>query len=399
MIITAVYSSHCRLPLEVMDMIRGILVCILVLICLPYMIGVSMGQKEWRNALILGFPMMWGITAIPTFRGFYRDWTVNHTTVMTGLVLFLCIIVFSVLCKVRPSAYFGALPVIGNHVGKLHDPSMNGKSEGKTGIRAWFTFSNVLLLLTILIIVYQMVRFITMEMFIDGDDYTYMSLINDSVVTNHFYLRNPTTGSTITNIWGQFHYKYLFTTFYPQMAMLTKLAGVNGNVLSHTIFPAFVIGYSYLAMWELSGFFMKKRDARVTAFFVWTLCMEYGLWSYYTFSRRLMMYVWNSKSVCFCVLMPILMYWVFQVIADGKCNRLVKWLGMPLMMLGCAVVTLMGAGLAPAMIGIQGLILSCHKKSVKPLLYVVYVMLPAVFIALEMVIYLKKGVLPWQSLL
>ena len=363
------------------------------------MIGVSMGQKEWRNALILGFPMMWGITAIPTFRGFYRDWTVNHTTVMTGVVLFLCIIVFSVLCKVRPSAYFGALPVIGNHVGKLHDPSMDGKSEGKTGIRAWFTFSNVLLLLTILIIVYQMVRFITMEMFIDGDDYTYMSLINDSVVTNHFYLRNPTTGSTITNIWGQFHYKYLFTTFYPQMAMLTKLAGVNGNVLSHTIFPAFVIGYSYLAMWELAGFFMKKRDARVTAFFVWTLCMEYGLWSYYTFSRRLMMYVWNSKSVCFCVLMPILMYWVFQVIADGKCNRLVKWLGMPLMMLGCAVVTLMGAGLAPAMIGIQGLILSCHKKSVKPLLYVVYVMLPAVFIALEMVIYLKKGVLPWQSLL
>ena len=363
------------------------------------MIGVSMGQKEWRNALILGFPMMWGITAIPTFRGFYRDWTVNHTTVMTGLVLFLCIIVFSVLCKVKPSAYFGVLPVIGNHVDKLHDPSMDGKSERKTGIRAWFTFSNVLLLLTILIIVYQMIRFITMEMFIDGDDYTYMSLINDSVVTNHFYLRNPTTGSTITNIWGQFHYKYLFTTFYPQMAMLTKLAGVNGNVLSHTIFPAFVIGYSYLAMWELAGFFMKKRDARVTAFFVWTLCMEYGLWSYYTFSRRLMMYVWNSKSVCFCVLMPILMYWVFQVIADGKCNRLVKWLGMPLMMLGCAVVTLMGAGLAPAMIGIQGLILSCHKKSVKPLLYVVYVMLPAVFIALEMVIYLKKGVLPWQSLL
>lgn len=399
MIITAVYSSHCRLPLEVMDMIRGILVCILLLICLPYVIGVSMGQKEWRNALILGFPMMWGITAIPTFRGFYRGWTVNHTTVMTGLVLFLCMIVFSVLCKVRPSAYFGALPVIGNHVGKLHDPSMNGKSERKTGIRVWFTFSNVLLLLTILIIVYQMVRFITMEMFIDGDDYTYMSLINDSVVTNHFYLRNPTTGGTVTNIWGQFNYKYLFTTFYPQMAMLTKLAGVNGNVLSHTIFPAFVIGYSYLAMWELAGFFMKKRDARVTAFFVWTLCMEYGLWSYYTFSRRLMMYVWNSKSVCFCALMPMLMYWVFQVIADGKYNRLVKWLGMPLMMLGCAVVTLMGAGLAPAMISIQGLILSCHKKSVKPLLYVVYVMLPAVFIALEMVIYLKKGVLPWQSLL
>ncbi|MDY5705187.1 MAG: DUF6077 domain-containing protein [Lachnospiraceae bacterium] len=380
-------------------MIRGILVCILLLICLPYMIGVSMGQKEWKNALILGFPMMWGITAIPTFRGFYRHWTVNHTTVMTGLVLFLCIIVFSVLCKVKPSVYLGVLPVIGNHVGKLHDPSMNGKSEGKTGIRAWFTFSNVLLLLTILIIVYQMVRFITMEMFIDGDDYTYMSLINDSVVTNHFYLRNPTTGGTVTNIWGQFNYKYLFTTFYPQMAMLTKLAGVNGNVLSHTIFPAFVIGYSYLAMWELAGFFMKKRDARVTAFFVWTLCMEYGLWSYYTFSRRLMMYVWNSKSVCFCALMPMLMYWVFQVIADGKYNRLVKWLGMPLMMLGCAVVTLMGAGLAPAMISIQGLILSCHKKSVKPLLYVVYVMLPAVFIALEMVIYLKKGVLPWQSLL
>jgi hypothetical protein len=382
-----------------MDMIRGILVCILLLICLPYMIGVSMGQKEWRNALILGFPMMWGITAIPTFRGFYRHWTVNHTTVMTGLVLFICIIVLSVLCKVKPSVYLGVLPVIGNHVGKLHDPSMNGKSERKTGIRAWFTFSNVLLLLTILIIVYQMFRFITMEMFIDGDDYTYMSLINDSVVTNHFYLRSPTTGNTVTNIWGQFHYKYLFTTFYPQMAMLTKLAGVNGNVLSHTIFPAFVIGYSYLAMWELAGFFIKKRDARVTAFFVWTLCMEYGLWSYYTFSRRLMMYVWNSKSVCFCVLMPMLMYWVFQVIADGKYNRLVKWLGMPLMMLGCAVVTLMGAGLAPAMIGIQGLILSCHKKSVKPLLYVAYVMLPAVFIALEMVIYLKKGALPWQSLL
>lgn len=399
MIITAVYSSYCRLPLEVMDMIRGILVCILLLICLPYIIGVSMGQKEWRNALILGFPMMWGITAIPTFRGFYRHWTVNHTTVMTGVVLFICIIVFSVLCKVKPSVYLGVLPVIGNHVGKLHDPSMNGKSERKTGIRAWFTFSNVLLLLTILIIVYQMFRFITMEMFIDGDDYTYMSLINDSVVTNHFYLRFPTTGNTVTNIWGQFHYKYLFTTFYPQMAMLTKLAGVNGNVLSHTIFPAFVIGYSYLAMWELAGFFIKKRDARVTAFFVWTLCMEYGLWSYYTFSRRLMMYVWNSKSVCFCVLMPMLMYWVFQVIADGKYNRLVKWLGMPLMMLGCAVVTLMGAGLAPAMIGIQGLILSCHKKSVKPLLYVAYVMLPAVFIALEMVIYLKKGALPWQSLL
>jgi hypothetical protein len=399
MIITAVYSSYCRLPLEVMDMIRGILVCILLLICLPYIIGVSMGQKEWRNALILGFPMMWGITAIPTFRGFYRHWTVNHTTVMTGVVLFICIIVFSVLCKVKPSVYLGVLPVIGNHVGKLHDPSMNGKSERKTGIRAWFTFSNVLLLLTILIIVYQMFRFITLEMFIDGDDYTYMSLINDSVVTNHFYLRSPTTGNTVTNIWGQFHYKYLFTTFYPQMAMLTKLAGVNGNVLSHTIFPAFVIGYSYLAMWELAGFFIKKRDARVTAFFVWTLCMEYGLWSYYTFSRRLMMYVWNSKSVCFCVLMPMLMYWVFQVIADGKCNRLVKWLGMPLMMLGCAVVTLMGAGLAPAMIGIQGLILSCHKKSVKPLLYVAYVMLPAVFIALEMVIYLKKGALPWQSLL
>lgn len=43
--------------------------------------------------------------------------------------------------------------------------------------------------------------------------------------------------------------------------MLTKLAGVNGNVLSHMIFSAFIIGYSYLAMWKLAGFFIKKRDA------------------------------------------------------------------------------------------------------------------------------------------
>lgn len=357
-------------------MLRAIIIAIIILAIVPWLLGRSLGEKNVVKACVIGFLVMVGITALTSAIGVTARWSVNATTVFSAVILAVAFVIFSWIAHSSPLRF--------DTLNKRKFPSF--RLSGTT----------ILMIIAIAIIVLQCCRFIFREMLIDGDDVTYISLINDSAELNHFYMREPVYGADLQNPLLQIGYKYLFTTFYPQMAMITKMAGISAAAFSHTVFPSFVIIYSYLVWWELFGLVFKKEDTHVLAFFFWTLFMEFGQYSYYTISRRLLMYVWNSKSVCFCVLMPALLYIFLRTVCRPETvNWTTRWIGGILAMIACGSATLMGVGMAPIMILLVGVILAAQKKSLKILLYSIYLCIPEVIQAAMLYMFMQKGSLPW----
>ena len=92
--------------------------------------------------------------------------------------------------------------------------------------------------------------------------------------------------------------------------------------------------------------------------------------SYYTLSRRLMIWVWNSKSDCFCLLLiPLFFYtYLFLTEADesqqilGKTRLLYRQLLIVIMAIACNSATLMGIILSAIVMAIWFIVAAFRLK-------------------------------------
>jgi len=243
---------------------------------------------------------------------------------------------------------------------------------------------NIYLVAAMFFIAFQIARIIVKTPYIYGDDVTYLSMVNDILSSDIIHGLKTTTGSEIA-LYSVSH-KYLFTAYYPFLACLAKITMLHPLILCKSVLIIFYMPMSYMIIWmlgrKLLGGDVEKRSI---FFLIYVVLVEFGNFSYYTISRRMLIWSWNSKSVLFTILLPLLFYYGIQFI-DHRVEK--KELFIGLLLQGAAVATtLMGAGMAPIMLVTMSFVGSVKNHKPKILLQGLVCCLPAVFIMIIDVIY------------
>lgn len=243
---------------------------------------------------------------------------------------------------------------------------------------------NIMLVLAFGIIVVQAARMVIKTPYIYGDDVTYLAMVNDILSTDKLYSLNAMTGNEIPL--ESVSHKYLFTSYYPFLAAIAKVINLHPLILCKTVLPIFYISMSYFVIWMLSEkLFQKNTEKRGIFFLLYTILIEFGNYTYYTLSRRVLIWNWNGKSVLFTIILPLVFYYGIQFM-EGSVGRKEK--RIVFLMEGAAVsTTLMGAGMAPILLSVMALIGTIKNKNIRIFISGICCCIPAIGIVILDVLY------------
>ena len=338
-----------------LEILKAIPALVLVFVIWPILLGVSLGLKKNIDRYIIGFCAVQALFFIIYIPAILMSWSSLALTIVAAIAITI-------------------LGCIGSGI-RLHKSNNKKEFIALTKPNLSF-FKNPYFDIALIIIIYQVVRYVVKQPYIYGDDVTYITMITDFVDTNAIYTKtwagqiDPTPLSEIS-------YKYVFTSYYPFMGMISILSGLHPLILCKTVIPVFYVPIHYLMIWRIGKYLFgdiqdeQKQKFKLSVFmFFYVLLIEFGQISYYTLSRRLMIWVWNSKSDCFCLLLiPLFFYtYLFLTEADesqqilGKTRLLYRQLLIVIMAIACNSATLMGIILSAIVMAIWFIVAAFRLK-------------------------------------
>ena len=344
----------------VLSVIRAVLMLLLVFVVWPLMLGAGLGLKRNIDRYIIGFCATQALFFLIYIPAILMSWSSMTLTIVGAVVITL--------------------------VGAIGAGLRLYKSKDKKDFMAitkpdFAFFKNPYFDIALIICIYQVIRYIVKQPYIYGDDVTYITMITDFVDTNAIYTKtwagqiDPTPLSEIS-------FKYVFTSYYPFMGMISILTGLHPLILCKTVIPIFYVPIHYLIIWRIGKYLFggkeDEKDCRrkLSVFmFFYVLLIEFGQISYYTMSRRLMIWVWNSKSDCFCLLLVPLFFYTYLLLTEneetelilGKTKLFYRQLLIAIIALACNSSTLMGLIMSAIVMGIWFIIAAFRLK--KPSLF------------------------------
>ncbi len=164
---------------------------------------------------------------------------------------------------------------------------------------------HLFLLFALILIIWQIVRQVAMQPQVYGDDTVYIGLVNDIRTSDVIQGRIPKSGADLaladTNL------KYIFSCYYQFLAFWCRLFDFHPLLLMKTFLPILVGILSYGVFWLLAEFFFKEDMAKKSFFlFFVAMLVEFGNLTNHSFSRRMLQWTWNSKTILFTILLPLL---------------------------------------------------------------------------------------------
>lgn len=241
---------------------------------------------------------------------------------------------------------------------------------------------DIIFALAVGIIIYQIIRVVICTPAIYGDDIAYITMVNDIKSTNIIHGLDYFNGRNIDVI--DVSHKYLFTTYYQLLAVLSKITALHPLILCKTILPIFYMVMSYMVVWLVSGLLFEKKNSREIFLFLYAVLIEVGNYSYYTISRRTLVWSWNSKSVLFTILLPFLFYYANKVSGNIKSKDMLE---LAVLVTACCATTLMGAGLSPIMLLSLGFVFAVRNRNYKSFIQMGICSMPAIVILILDVLY------------
>ncbi len=344
----------------VLSVIRAVLMLLLVFVVWPLILGAGIGLKRNIDRYIIGFCATQALFFLIYIPAILMSWSSMTLTIVGAIAITL--------------------------VGAIGAGLRLYKSKDKKDFMAITKpdlsfFKNPYFDIALIICIYQVIRYIVKQPYIYGDDVTYITMITDFVDTNAIYTKtwagqiDPTPLSEIS-------FKYVFTSYYPFMGMISILTGLHPLILCKTVIPIFYVPIHYLIIWRIGKYlFGAKEDekdckSKLSVFmFFYVLLIEFGQISYYTMSRRLMIWVWNSKSDCFCLLLVPLFFYTYLLLTEkeetelvlGKTKLFYRQLLIAIIALACNSSTLMGLIMSAIVMAIWFIIAAFRLK--KPSLF------------------------------
>ena len=145
---------------------------------------------------------------------------------------------------------------------------------------------------------------------IDDDDAWYVGMANTSYVTDTINLYSPDTGDPMTFREAK---DYVLSPLPIFWALLSKLCMIHPTIMIHTILPPILVAMAYISYCML-GKQLFNDDLKKRNNFIFFLCIFniFGFTSRFTSATMLLTRVWQGKAMVAGVLLPILIYYIFE---------------------------------------------------------------------------------------
>lgn len=351
-------------------------VLVLIFICWPMLLGTALGLKNNIDRFIVGFTAVQAVFYLVYIPAMVFSWS-SRTLSFTAAAVITVVSVIGVVVQYR-------------------------KATGVRSLLSWKTpnlkyLSNPFFIGMLVIVIYELWVYVFKEPYIYGDDVSYMRRVTRFVDTNSIYTKEW-SGQTGEMPLADVGFKAVFTSYYPFLGMISVLSGIHPLILCKTIIPVIYVPVHYLIVWRIGSFLFRdkeesfRRNAMSIFMFVYAVLIEFGLISYYTISRRVVIWIYNSKSDCFCLLLlPLFFYmYVLMVRKDSLMGEAPLWhrqLIVFIIALACNSSSLMGVIMSALIMGIWILIAAVKDRRPLYLIRDLWLFVPHVICVCLIIIY------------
>ncbi len=359
---------------------RALPAIILVFLIWPLTLGATLGIKKNLDRYIIGFATVQALFFIVYIPAICFAWSSRALTYTAAIIITL----------------FG----VGGTLFRYHHTRSRKEFLALTKPNLAY-LKNPFLLVAIGIVLYEMWIYAAKEPWIYGDDVAYLKTITRIVDTNSIYTKSwvgqfePAPLNTIS-------FKAVFTSYYPFLGMISILSGLHPLILCKTVIPLIYLPTHYLVVWRICMFLFGDEEnslgtieKRSLFMFFYAILIEFGHISYYTLSRRVTIWIYNSKSDCFCLLLIPLFFYTYLLLLE-KTDRLIvsnrlwyRFLVVLIIAIACNSSSLMGVIMSPLVMGIWYVIASVKKKNIRIVLYGLVTFIPHIITAILIVSFLR----------
>lgn len=340
--------------------IKSVPALLLVFFVWPLGLGAGLGLKKNIDRYIIGFAAVQATFFLCYIPAILNSWSSRTLTAVGAITISLLAIGGATIRFAKVSEKKEFLALKRPNLQHLRNPFFLG---------------------ALVIIVYELYIYVFKEPWIYGDDVTYMRLVTQFVDTNAIYTKewagqiNPTPLREI-------NFKYVFTSYYPFLGSISILTGLHPLILCKTVIPVFYLPTHYLITWRIGSYLFgdEKDEAKLIKkkslfMFFYAILIEFGNISYYTMSRRVTIWIYNSKSDCFTILLPALFIYTFVFLTEkAETDRILTDMGLLhrqflifVIALASISATTMGLLMSPMIMGVWFIIAAFKVK--KPSLF------------------------------
>ncbi len=342
---------------------------ILIFLIWPLTLGATLGIKNNLDRYLIGFAAVQALFFIVYVPAICFSWSSRVLTYTAAIIITVVGIGGALLRYYRAPSRKDFLALSKPNLAYLKNPFF---------------------LIAICIILYEMWIYATKEPYIYGDDVTYMTLVTRFVDTNSIYTKSW-AGQVVPTQLSEISYKYVFTSYYPFLGMISILSSIHPLILCKTILPLIYLPTHYLIVWRIASYLFSeeqlvaKRIEKKSLFLLfYSVLIEFGQISYYTLSRRVTIWIYNGKSDCFCLLLIILFFYLFVFLTEAslvaiKGNSL-EYMHKPLLVvilaLACISSTLMGLLFSGIVMLVWYIIFAFRARSLRLLITNLWTLIP-----------------------
>ncbi len=337
-----------------------LIICILIFIVLPILIGSTLFdvlkvEKSLAKCLVIGMMTMWAICQIVSIPIIILKQSFLYVVIVLSL-LYLFIVVVGIIKKSYSYIY-------------------NGTIRGD--IKALLPDKRNILGVVLAVLSLAVILFFSLYLqHTDADDSRMGVNIVDILRTHRMFITNPATGEVLGTWEGEVA-RDVVSPWPVFIAYCSYLMQIHPTIVNHTILPIFLYIYIYIVYWKISGEIIDKGIAYQGIFVVFlTLINIYGYASLHIAETRVMVRLWQGKTVVSGLCIPLLIYLFFDIYK----NDIDKGMVVILLIIETAMCLLSGMGIliGAIMAGSYGLIYAIIKKDWKICLKMWLTVIPCV---------------------
>ena len=349
-------------------MIISILILILLLVLVPFFVGLIPGyfirspRRSLPTVYICGF-----LTCMAMFQ------IVCVPLVLTKPHEFSLVVVIY-------SCVLAALSIVGITLGVVDYRLTGNKYVAARKLDRVVSRDEVVMwILAILVILIQVVMSVITQSFY-GDDAYYVVQSLLTVETDTMYSIKPYTGlSTAVDL------RHALAAMPMWVAYLSRISGIHPTIISHTCLGVIIIPLLYMIYYQCGKLLFRKDIRRLPIFLIFvSILYVFGNVSIYTNETFMMTRTWQGKAFLanICVLaVTWLLLEIYDSENEGREMRIGYWVTLTVTNVVAAMCSTASIFLIGLLIGIVGAVMTVHKKDIQVALRLLVTCVPLLIYA------------------
>ena len=230
--------------------------------------------------------------------------------------------------------------------------------------------------LMILICGAQILRLYYNEPYQPRDSKTYFAIINDIIGSDRLFRNAPFTGEALSSL-ADVKAKYLFSPWYPFIAMLAKVSGLHPLMIEGTVLPPYLLLLHYLMLYALGKWLLEGSRQRAFLFvFICAFLREISVTISTPSMIQLIWPLWGKGVFVSLVTPALLLLYMLRYQDAGYRKAGISIMIILTVIAGCSMST-MSILIIPFELGLLGLVQAIRRRGVIPLIAAAAYCLPS----------------------